>query len=102
MGAAPDMFSQHGVDVQPLCLQLCLMRALALDEGRLARAARKLDLALLDAVTWPEFVWDHLKRVGDDLHHYRYDVAPAWTDGWQVQQACLPQRLPLACLQHHV
>ena len=59
------------VDVRPWCLQLCLMRALALDEGRLARAARKLDLAMLDAVTWPEFVWDHLKRVGDDLHRHR-------------------------------
>ena len=68
---AQTNFSHFRVDVRPWCLQLCLMRALALDEGRLARAARKLDLALLDAVTWPEFVWDHLKRVGDDLHRHR-------------------------------
>ncbi len=72
MGAAQNKFSHLGVDAWPLRLQLCLMRALALDEGRLARAARKLDLALLDTVTWPEFVWDHLKRVGDDLHRHRY------------------------------
>ena len=43
---------------------MCIIRLLAEDESRADRAHRRVDLALLDAVTWPEFVWDWLRLVG--------------------------------------
>ena len=43
---------------------MCIVRLLAEDESRADRAHRRVDLALLDAVTWPEFVWDWLRLVG--------------------------------------
>ena len=41
------------------------MRLLAEDEDAADRAERSADLSLLDAVTWPEFVWDWLRLVGE-------------------------------------
>lgn len=49
----------------PWQVHICMMRLLAEDEDRADRAERSLDLALLDAVTWPEFVWDWLRLVGE-------------------------------------
>ncbi len=46
---------------------VCLLRLLALDEPRGVRADRALDLALLDAVTWPLYVWEYLRLRGDPL-----------------------------------
>lgn len=48
-------------------MHVCLLRALAEDENRAERARRAPDLALLDAVTWPEFLWDTLRVLGDPL-----------------------------------
>ena len=43
---------------------MCIIRLLAEDESRADREHRRIDLALLDAVTWPEFVWEWLRLVG--------------------------------------
>lgn len=64
--------------VRPLFLagpavQVCLIRSLAFDENKAERAERALDLSLLDAVSWPEFVWEYLYMRHDDLRHHRYD-----------------------------
>ena len=40
---------------------VCLLRGLAHDENREARARRLLDLGSLDHVTWPEYVWEWLR-----------------------------------------
>ena len=52
-------------------LHVCVLRALAMDECKSVRNARTLDLALLDAVTWPEFVWEWLRDAGDPLAAWR-------------------------------
>jgi hypothetical protein len=46
-------------------LHVCLLRTLALHETSADRRRRRLDLALLDSATWPEFVWDWLTLMGD-------------------------------------
>ena len=48
---------------------MCMIRLLAEDESRADRAHRRIDLALLDAVTWPEFVWEWLRLVGGRADH---------------------------------
>ena len=48
-------------------VHVCLLRLLALDEPRSERSRRSLDLALLDAVTWPPYVWEYLRLRGDPL-----------------------------------
>ena len=48
-------------------VHVCLLRLLALDEPRSVRALRTLDLGLLDAVTWPPYVWEYLRLRGDPL-----------------------------------
>lgn len=60
-------------DPTPLAddVHICLLRALALDEPKAVRAARTLDLGLLDAVTWPEFMWEWLRDAGDPLESWR-------------------------------
>lgn len=50
-------------------VHICIMRLLAEDEDRADRRERSLELALLDAVTWPEFVWDWLRLVGESSPH---------------------------------
>lgn len=40
------------------------MRLLAEDEDKADREERRLDLSMLDVITWPEFVWDWLRLVG--------------------------------------
>lgn len=52
-------------------MHICIIRLLAEDEDRADRKERSLDLALLDAVTWPEFVWDWLRLVGEPPPHWR-------------------------------
>ena len=72
---------------------VCLLRALALDEPKAIRNSRTLDLALLDAVTWPEFVWEWLRDSGDPLGVWRDrqvlpdDSADADAAGEQLQEA---------------
>ena len=46
-------------------VHMCIMRALAEDEDKADREERRLDLALLDAITWPEYVWEWLRLVGE-------------------------------------
>ena len=48
-------------------VHVCLLRLLALDEPRSVRALRTLDLGLLDAITWPPYVWEYLRLRGDPL-----------------------------------
>ena len=48
---------------------MCMIRLLAEDESRADRELRRIDLALLDAVTWPEFVWEWLRLVGVQSTH---------------------------------
>ena len=54
-----------------LCSQVSVIRLLAFDENKVERAERALDLSLLDAVSWPEFVWEYLYMRHDDLRHHR-------------------------------
>jgi hypothetical protein len=64
-------------------VHVCVLRALAEDENRAQRAQRGLDLALLDGVTWPEFLWDTLRVLGDPLGAHAAcsgaHVAPAYS-----------------------
>lgn len=46
---------------------VCILRLLAEDENRVQRAEHGLDLALLDAVTWPDYLWDYLRLVFNPL-----------------------------------
>ena len=46
---------------------VCILRALAEDENRAQRAEHALDLALLDAITWPDYLWDYLRLVYNPL-----------------------------------
>ena len=55
----------------PLLLQICLIRSLAFDENKAERAQRGLDLAALDSMSWPEYVWEYLYMHDDDLRHHR-------------------------------
>ena len=48
-------------------MMVCILRALAEDENRAQRAEHALDLALLDAVTWPDYLWDYLRLVYNPL-----------------------------------
>ena len=50
-----------------LQMMVCILRALAEDENRVQRAEHALDLALLDAVTWPDYLWDYLRLVYNPL-----------------------------------
>ena len=54
-----------------ICSQVhvSLLRALAEDETRAERAQHALDLALLDAVTWPDYLWDFLRIAHDPSGH---------------------------------
>jgi hypothetical protein len=45
-------------------IHVCLLRALAIDETPTERAERELDLALLDHMTWPVYVWEWLRLTG--------------------------------------
>ena len=45
-------------------VHLCVLRALAVDETPAEREEHALDLALLDAMTWPCFVWEWLRLTG--------------------------------------
>ena len=102
---------------------MCVLRALAEDENRAQRAQRGPDLALLDAVTWPDFLWDTLRVLGDPLGAYAAytgaaapaahsgtvgvgaDVAHAGEDAAEVcaagSRAMLPPTDPLQSCQHH-
>ena len=46
---------------------VCIVRALAEDENKAQRAEHGLDLALLDGVTWPDYLWDYLRLVYNPL-----------------------------------
>lgn len=50
-------------------IHVCVLRALAEGERRAERAQHGLDLALLDAVTWPEYLWDFLRIAADPCGH---------------------------------
>lgn len=50
-----------------LQMMVCILRALAEDESRVQRAEHALDLALLDAATWPDYLWDYLRLVFNPL-----------------------------------
>ena len=45
-------------------VHLCVLRALAVDETPAEREEHALDLALLDAMTWPCFAWEWLRLTG--------------------------------------
>lgn len=53
---------------------MSVLRALAIDETPAEREARSLDLALLDNMTWPEYVWEMLKLTEDPLAGYEWQT----------------------------
>jgi hypothetical protein len=59
-------------------IHLCILRALALYETATERKRRKLDLAMLDQLTWPEYVWEWLELSKDRqlLRHSLNKVPP--------------------------
>ena len=56
-------------------LQICVIRTLAFDENKAERAQRGLDLGALDAMSWPEYVWEYLYMHEDDLRSHRHDLS---------------------------
>jgi DDT domain/WSTF, HB1, Itc1p, MBD9 motif 1 len=48
-------------------LHVCVLRALAFDEVEEEREERKLDLGMLDHLTWPCYVWEMLRLTEDPL-----------------------------------
>lgn len=48
-----------------------VLRGLAYDENREARARRTLELSSLDHVTWPEYVWEWLRLSNNPLSKLR-------------------------------
>ncbi|KAL3131285.1 hypothetical protein ABBQ38_000578 [Trebouxia sp. C0009 RCD-2024] len=54
-------------------LHICVIRTLAFDENKAERAQRGLDLGALDAMSWPEYVWEYLYMHEDDLRNHRHD-----------------------------
>ncbi|BDA48817.1 probable pH-interacting protein at C-terminar half [Coccomyxa sp. Obi] len=65
---AAALFATHPTPLMDE-VHVSLLRALAEDETRAQRAQHALDLALLDAVTWPEYLWDFLRIVADPSGH---------------------------------
>ena len=61
-------------------LQICVIRTLAFDENKAERAQRGLDLGALDAMTWPEYVWEYLYMHEDDLRNHRHALPLLWMD----------------------
>jgi hypothetical protein len=58
-------------------IHLCILRALALYETATERKRRKLDLAMLDQLTWPEYVWEWLELSKDrQLLRHSLDKVP--------------------------
>ena len=57
-------------------IHVSLLRALAEDENKAERAKHNLDLSLLDAVTWPDYLWDFLRMVGDPAGRYAAHLGP--------------------------
>ena len=51
-----------------------MIRTLAFDENKAERAQRGLDLGALDAMSWPEYVWEYLYMHEDDLRNHRHDL----------------------------
>lgn len=45
-------------------VHVCVLRALAADETPAERAEHALDISLLDAMTWPQYVWELLRLTG--------------------------------------
>lgn len=68
-------------------LFVCILRALAQDENRAQRAARVLDLNLLDHITWPEFLWEWLRLTGNPLHRHRSHLLPQKQPAGQLPAA---------------
>ena len=56
-------------------LQICVIRTLAFDENKAERAQRGLDLGALDAMSWPEYVWEYLHMHEDDLRNHRHALS---------------------------
>lgn len=48
-------------------VHVCMLRALCVDETPKERAEHGLDPSLLDAMTWPPFVWEFLRLTEDEL-----------------------------------
>ncbi|GAB4819339.1 hypothetical protein N2152v2_006385 [Parachlorella kessleri] len=53
-------------------VHLCVLRALAVDETPAEREEHALDLALLDAMTWPCFLWEWLRLTEDPLSRHEW------------------------------
>ncbi len=62
--------------VKLLQVHVSLLRALSEDETRAERAEHALDLALLDGVTWPEYLWDFLRIAHDPSGHLSSALLP--------------------------
>lgn len=57
---------------------VCVLRALTADEVPTERAEHKLDLGLLDTITWPCYVWEMLRITEDPLaaHEWEHRKVP--------------------------
>lgn len=53
-------------------VHVCVLRALGIDEVPEERAERKLDLGLLDTMTWPCYVWEWLRLTEDPLAKHEW------------------------------
>ena len=88
----------------PTCVlqvHVSLLRALAEDETRAQRAQHSMDLALLDAVTWPEYLWDFLRIVRDSSGHLSSALSVPQQDSTQpAAQVSLPAAALNVCVPH--
>jgi hypothetical protein len=71
-------------------VHVCVLRALAADETPKERADRRLDLGLLDALTWPAFVWEYLTLTFDPLAKHQWTSRPPRGGGAARRAACEP------------
>ena len=66
-----------------------MIRTLAFDENKAERAQRGLDLGALDAMSWPEYVWEYLYMHEDDLRNHRHGTCDRFVLCLQSSAVCL-------------
>lgn len=106
---SPEMLEIYSIrtalDLKPLplshCfdpLQICVIRTLAFDENKAERAQRGLDLGALDAMSWPEYVWEYLYMHEDDLRNHRQGLCSDHTAS--VRLCCFQVHLYMTHVCH--
>lgn len=77
-------------------VHVCVLRALAADETPAERAEHALDISLLDAMTWPQYVWELLRLTGGGGGQICFGKWGAGNQGAVAQEV----RLGTACMPH--